>query len=74
MEQQWNDTDRKTEGLGENLSQCHSVHHKSHMACPNKNPGLCIETPMTNCLRYGMVPQTNHILEPLDMHTCPDED
>jgi hypothetical protein len=32
MEQQWNDTDRgKPKDLEKNLSQCHLVHHKSHM-------------------------------------------
>jgi hypothetical protein len=32
MEQRWNETDRgKPKYWGKNLSQCHSVHHKSHM-------------------------------------------
>jgi hypothetical protein len=29
----------KTEVLGENLSQRHSVHHKSHLMRPGREPG-----------------------------------
>jgi hypothetical protein len=30
---------RETEVLGENMPQCHSVHHKPHTLCPDASPG-----------------------------------
>jgi hypothetical protein len=35
MEHRWNEIDRvKPKYSGKNVSQCHIVHHKSHMDCP----------------------------------------
>lgn len=51
----WNDTDGKTEVLGEkNLSQCCFVHHKSDVDWPEIGPGLCGWKLVTDCQRYGM--------------------
>jgi hypothetical protein len=44
-----NDTDR---GKQKNLSQCHSVRHKSHMNLSSQNPSLRGERPATNRLSY----------------------
>jgi hypothetical protein len=42
----------KAEELGGNLSQCHFVHHKSHMDLPGSEPGPLRERPATNRLSY----------------------
>jgi hypothetical protein len=43
----------ETEVLGENLSQCHFVHHKSHMTCSGANPGRRCGKPVVNRFSYG---------------------
>jgi hypothetical protein len=44
---------RESEVFGENLTQCHIVHHKSHITWPELEPGSRGEKPATNHLSYG---------------------
>jgi hypothetical protein len=53
-EPRWNDVDRETEELRENLSQCHFVHHKTHMHYEVANQDLRDERPATNRLSHVM--------------------
>jgi hypothetical protein len=43
----------ETDILGENLPQCHFVHHKPNVLYPDANPGRRGGKPMTNRLSYG---------------------
>jgi hypothetical protein len=47
---------RETKVFGENLTHCHSVHHKSHMNSLRSNPGRSGGNLATNRLSYGIVP------------------
>jgi hypothetical protein len=42
----------ETEVLGENLPQCHSVHNKPHILCPDANLGRRGGKQATNRLSY----------------------
>jgi hypothetical protein len=54
VEQQWNDTDRiKLKDSEKNLSQCHSVHHKSHWTDLGANAGCHGDKPATIHLSFG---------------------
>jgi hypothetical protein len=55
MEQQWNEIDReKPKWKGNDLSQCHNVHHKSHMNKPEIEPSFRGGWLATNYLSHGM--------------------
>jgi hypothetical protein len=46
---------REIKVLGENLSKCHFVHHKSHMIWPGLEHSRRGRKPVTNRLNYGIV-------------------
>jgi hypothetical protein len=54
MEQQWNDTDGKSNDSERNASQCHFVHQKFHMDGHGQELGSLSEKPAINHMSYGM--------------------
>jgi hypothetical protein len=54
MEHRWNEIERgKRKNLGKNMSQCHFVHHKSHMDWPGIEPGPPRWEAAANRLSHG---------------------
>jgi hypothetical protein len=53
----------ETEVLGEDLPQCHFVHHKPHMLCPDANPGRRGGKPATNRWSYGTAKPATKFVE-----------
>jgi hypothetical protein len=49
----------ETELFGNNLLQCHFVHHKSHMLWPGSNPGRCGEKAATKRFSYDTALNSN---------------
>jgi hypothetical protein len=67
-----NDTDREKPNSEKNLSQCHSIHHKSHWSDLGTNPGHHSKKPANNHLSY--VTTTVHCVTFKCSYGCEDLD